>query len=99
MVGDEHRPHTRPFRGAEQNFLDLHGASVGVDPDDHGDSLLGLEKFKLSVTENEENAMFKTPNYRQDKKRREDAQKKRNAQEQERQAARKKGVPTDTPRE
>ncbi len=41
--------------------------------------------------------MNKTPNYRQDKKRREDAQKKRNAQEQERQAARKKGVPTDPP--
>jgi hypothetical protein len=45
----------------------------------------------------EENAMVKTPNYKQDKKRREDAQKKRNAQEQERQAARKKGVPADIP--
>lgn len=39
--------------------------------------------------------MFKTPNYKQDKRRREDAQKKRNADEQARQAARKKGVPTD----
>jgi hypothetical protein len=44
-----------------------------------------------------ENAMFKTPNYKQDKKRREEAQKKRNAEEQERRAARKKGVPADTP--
>jgi hypothetical protein len=35
---------------------------------------------------------LKTPNYRQDKKRREEAQKKRNAEKQERQAARKKGV-------
>jgi hypothetical protein len=35
----------------------------------------------------------KTPNYRQDKKRREEAQKKRNADKQERQAARKKGAP------
>ena len=41
--------------------------------------------------------MFKKPNYKQDKRRREDAQKKRNADEQERQAARKRGVPTDTP--
>jgi hypothetical protein len=46
----------------------------------------------------QENAMVKTPNYKQDKRRREDAQKKRNAEEQERQAARKKGVPADTPR-
>lgn len=38
---------------------------------------------------------MKTPNYKQDKKRREEAQKKRNAEKQERQAARKKGVPTD----
>jgi hypothetical protein len=38
----------------------------------------------------------KTPNYRQDKKRREEAQKKRNAEKQERQAARKKGIPVDT---
>jgi hypothetical protein len=44
-----------------------------------------------------ESPMVKTPNYRQDKRRREDAQKKRNAQEQERKAARKKNVPTDTP--
>jgi hypothetical protein len=44
-----------------------------------------------------ENAMVKTPNYKQDKRRREDAQKKRNLQEQERQAARKKGVPVDPP--
>jgi hypothetical protein len=46
-----------------------------------------------------ENAMvkMKTPNYKQDKRRREDAQKKRNAEEQERQAARKKGVPAGTP--
>jgi hypothetical protein len=44
-----------------------------------------------------ENAMVKTPNYKQDKRRREDAQKKRNVQEQERQAARKKGIPADTP--
>jgi hypothetical protein len=41
--------------------------------------------------------MAKTPNYKQDKKRREDAQKKRNAQAQERQSARKKGVPGSTP--
>jgi len=40
---------------------------------------------------------IKTPNYKQDKRRREDAQRKRNAEEQERQAARKKGVPADTP--
>jgi hypothetical protein len=40
---------------------------------------------------------LKTPNYRQEKKRREDAQKKRNAEEQERQAARKKGVPAPAP--
>lgn len=40
---------------------------------------------------------MKTPNYKQDKKRREEAQKKRNAEKQERQAARKKGVPVDTP--
>jgi hypothetical protein len=44
-----------------------------------------------------ENPMVKTPNYKQDKRRREDAQKKRNLQEQERQAARKKGVPVDPP--
>lgn len=37
----------------------------------------------------------KTPNYKQDKKRREDAQKKRNAEEQERQAARKRGSPAE----
>ena len=41
--------------------------------------------------------MVRPPNYKQDKKRREDAQKQRNAEEQERQAARKKGVPTPTP--
>ena len=41
--------------------------------------------------------MVKKPNYKQEKNRREDAQKKRNAQEQERQAARKKGVPAGTP--
>ena len=40
--------------------------------------------------------MFKKPNYKQDKRRREDAQKKRTADEQERQPARKKGVPSDT---
>lgn len=39
--------------------------------------------------------MFKKPNYKQDKRRREDAQKKRNAEEQARRAERKKGVPTD----
>jgi len=39
--------------------------------------------------------MLKKPNYKQDKRRREDAQKKRNAEEQERQSARKRGVPTD----
>ena len=33
--------------------------------------------------------MVKTPNYKQDKRRREDAQKKRNLEEQERKAARK----------
>jgi len=49
------------------------------------------------VYRKQENAMIKTPNYKQDKRRREDAQKKRNADEQERQAARKRGVPTDTP--
>ena len=38
--------------------------------------------------------MVKKPNYKQDKRRREDAQKKRNAQEQERQAERKKGPAT-----
>jgi hypothetical protein len=43
--------------------------------------------------------MAKPPNYKQDKKRREDAQKKRNAEEQERQTARKKGVPNPTPSE
>jgi len=43
--------------------------------------------------------MVKTPNYKQDKRRREDAQKKRNAQEQDRQATRKKGVPVDTPQQ
>jgi hypothetical protein len=48
------------------------------------------------VTASRENAMIKTPNYKQEKRRREDAQKKRNAEEQERQAARKK-VPTGTP--
>jgi hypothetical protein len=37
--------------------------------------------------------MPKQPNYKQDKKRREEAQKKRNADEQVRQAARKKGIP------
>ena len=37
--------------------------------------------------------MVKTPNYKQDKRRREDAQKKRNAEERERQAARKTRVP------
>ena len=41
--------------------------------------------------------MIKTPNYKQEKRRREDAQRKRHADEQERQAARKRGVPTDTP--
>ena len=41
--------------------------------------------------------MAKPPNYKQDKKRCEDAQKKRNAEEQARQAARKKGGPTPTP--
>ena len=40
--------------------------------------------------------MVKAPNYKQDKKRREEAQKRKNAQEQERKAAR-KGVPTDPP--
>jgi len=50
-----------------------------------------------SFTTRRENAMFKKPNYKQDKRRREDAQKKRNAEEQERQAARKKGVPAGTP--
>jgi hypothetical protein len=40
-------------------------------------------------------AMAKTPNYKQDKRRREDAQKKRNAEEQARQQARKKGVPAE----
>jgi hypothetical protein len=39
--------------------------------------------------------MVKTPNYKQEKRRREDAQKKRNAEEQARQAERKKGVPAD----
>lgn len=39
--------------------------------------------------------MIKTPNYKQDKRRREDAQKQRNAEEQARQQARKKGVPAD----
>jgi hypothetical protein len=39
--------------------------------------------------------VVKTPNYKQDKKRREEAQKRKNAQEQERKAAR-KGV-TDPP--
>lgn len=39
--------------------------------------------------------MVKTPNYKQDKRRREDAQKKRNADEQARQQERKKGVVTD----
>jgi hypothetical protein len=39
--------------------------------------------------------MVKTPNYRQDKRRREDAQKKRNAEEQARQQERKKGVVSD----
>ena len=34
--------------------------------------------------------MVKKPNYKQDKKRREEAQKKRNAEEQERQSARKR---------
>ena len=42
--------------------------------------------------------MVKTPNYKQDKRRREDAQRKRNAEEQERQTARRKGVPGGTPR-
>ena len=37
--------------------------------------------------------MVKTPNYKQDKRRREDAQKKRNAEEQARQQERKKGRP------
>jgi hypothetical protein len=37
--------------------------------------------------------MVKTPNYKQDKKRREDVQKKRNAQKEAQHAARKKGVP------
>jgi hypothetical protein len=50
-----------------------------------------------SFTASTENAMFKTPNYKQEKRRREDAQKKRNAEEQARQAARKKGVPAGTP--
>lgn len=39
--------------------------------------------------------MVQKPNYKQDKRRREEAQKKRNM---ERQAARKKGVPADAPR-
>lgn len=39
--------------------------------------------------------MVKTPNYKQDKRRREDAQKKRNADEQARQQERKKGEGTD----
>jgi hypothetical protein len=44
-----------------------------------------------------ENPMVKTPNYKQDKRRREDAQKKRNLEEQERKAARKKILPVDPP--
>jgi len=39
--------------------------------------------------------MVKTPNYKQDKRRREDAQKKRHADEQARQQERKKGPATD----
>ena len=39
--------------------------------------------------------MRKTPNYRQEKQRREDAQKKRNAREQLEQQARKKNAPPD----
>ena len=97
VVRDKHGPHTHAFRGAEQDFLDLLGTSVGVDPYDHGDSLPGSKGSKLFVTTSTENAMFKKPNYKQDKRRREDAQKKRNAEEQERQAARKKGVPADAP--
>jgi len=97
VIGDEHGAHPHAFRGAEQDFLDLRGASVGVDPYDHGDSLLGSEGSKLLVYRKQENAMVKTPNYKQEKRRREDAQRKRHADEQERQAARKKGAPTDTP--
>jgi hypothetical protein len=41
----------------------------------------------------------KTPNYKQDKKRREEAQKKRNAEEQQRQAERKRGRVADVPKE
>jgi hypothetical protein len=40
--------------------------------------------------------MVKAPNYKQDKKRREEAQKRKNAQEQERKAAR-KGTANDPP--
>jgi len=58
---------------------------------------LALKGPSCWVTANRENAMVKTPNYKQVKRRREDAQKKRNAEEQERQAARKKGVPAGTP--
>jgi hypothetical protein len=50
---------------------------------------------QAATLRHEDKSMFKTPNYKQDKRRREDAQKKRNAEEQARQAARKKGVPTD----
>lgn len=58
---------------------------------------LARKGSSCSFTTRRENAMVKTPNYKQDKRRREDAQKKRNAEEQERQAARKKGVPAGTP--
>jgi hypothetical protein len=42
--------------------------------------------------------LVKTPNYRQEKKRREDAQKKRTEQEQQRKLARKEAPPALTPR-
>ena len=41
---------------------------------------------------------MKPPNYKQDKKRREEAQKKRNAEEQERQSARKRERPVEVPK-
>lgn len=41
---------------------------------------------------------MKQPNYKQEKRRREEAQKQRNAEEQERQALRKKGVPAEPPK-
>jgi hypothetical protein len=56
-----------------------------------------LKGPSCGFTSSRENAMVKTPNYKQEKRRREDAQRKRHADEQERQAARKKGAPTYTP--